>query len=238
MSKKSSIIVVCIFWICPLVVCQQRPEIDQPGTRLRSTKIQQFDVSDGIMRDGISELSLKNVEALHVGFEESIRQRSQDNPSSVSNHFSLHLQNKSIGEILDALCAADPLYTWAEDGHTINIYPRAVATDSSYLLNLRIDRIDLKDVPDPDQALTPLSRLFPKQQVGYFGPGLAGNRYPKPWTIAFQDLTVRQFINRIAEHMASQTSWVWQGGSGERMFTFLRGGFRTTRPGEREPKAK
>jgi hypothetical protein len=190
-------------------------------------RIRVFDVTDAILRDGLSELSLKNIQGLHLGLEEIIRVKMEDDPRDLTAHFSLHLQDKSVRQILDALCESDRRYAWSEDGATINISPRATNRDPSYLLNLRIDRIAINGIPDPDQGLTPLSRLFPNQQVGYFGPGLGDNTYAEPWTAVFEHLTVRQFINRMAEHMGTQTSWVWQGGKDERMFTFLKGGFHT-----------
>lgn len=142
-----------------------------------------------------------------------------------ASHFSLHLENPTVGDILDELCVSDMRYTWSEDGATINIYPRATEDDESYLLNLRMDKIEVKNVPDPDQALTPLSKNFPEQQIGYFGPGLGSNTYVKPWTTSFENLTVRQFANRLAEQMGPETSWVWDGGKGQRFFTFIKGGF-------------
>lgn len=193
-----------------------------------------FDVRDAILRDGLSDLSLKNVDGLHLGFEEIIRDDIQDDARALSTHFSLHLENKSVRQILDALCQSDPRYTWSEDAASINVYPRAAKQDPSYLLNLRIDPIAVADIPDPDQALTPLSKLFPEQQVGYFGPGLGDNTYSESWTAVFEHLTVRQFINRIAEHLGSRNSWVWGGGRQERMFTFLKGGFRTAREAEKK----
>lgn len=208
---------------------------DQSSAKLAlQTRVVHFEVSDAILRDGLSKLSLANVEGLHLGFEEIIRDRIQDDPSAASPHFSLRLEGRTVREILDALCKSDPRYTWSEDEDSINVYPRASKDDSSYLFNLKIDRIAVSDIPDPDQGLTPLSILFPEQQVGYFGAGLGDNRYAKPWTSSFERLTVRQFINRIAEHMGPQTSWVWQGGRNERMFTFLKGGFRTSRQDEQK----
>ena len=202
-------------------------------TQPLQTTIERIDITDAIFRDGISELSLQNIKGLHIGFEEVIRQEIQQDPRTVSPHFDIHLQRKTVREILDTLCEADPRYTWSQDGPTVNIYPREVIDDQSYLFNLRIDHIALKNIPDPDQALTPLSDKFREQQVGYFGPGLASNTYPEPWTTAFEAITVRQFINRIAEHIGPQTSWVWEGGKNERMFTFLKGGFHTFRPSQR-----
>lgn len=197
-------------------------------------RVKRLDVADGILRDGLSELSLKNVSGLHLGFEEIIRDKIQDDPRAQSSHFSLHLQGKTVREVLDELCNADIRYAWSEDGATINVYPQATANDPSYLLDLRIDKIIVRDIPDPNQALTPLWKRFPAQQVGYAGPGLARNTYAEPWTAVFERLTVRQFINRIAEHMGPQTSWVWQGGRNERMFTFMEGGFHTNRSTEQK----
>ena len=107
----------------------------------------------------------------------------------------------------------------------MNVYPAASEHDSSYLLNLRITQIKVKDIPDPDQALPPLSKVFPSQQVGYFGPGLDDNTYAGLWTAVFQDLTVRQYINRIAEHMGPRTYWTWAGGREKGCSRSLRAAF-------------
>jgi hypothetical protein len=204
----------------------------QAGSRpVRSpldVQVSRFDVTDAILRDGISELSLKNIDGLHLGFEEIVRDRIQDDARAIGGHFSLHLADKSVRAILGALCESDPRYTWSEDTTSINVYPRATKDDLSYLLNLRIDHIVVNNIPDPDQGLTPLSKLFPEQQVGYAGGG-GENGYIEPWTTVFERVTVRQFINRMAEHMGPRTSWIWQGGKNERMFTFLKGGFHTFR---------
>jgi hypothetical protein len=185
-------------------------------------RIPRFDVEDGTLLDGIAELSSEPIE-LHLGFEEIIRGRINDDRRTLSPHFSLHLQNSTVGEILEALCASDTRYTWLVDGLSINIYP--TGEGPAYLPNRKLGRISLMNVPDPDQALTPLSRLLPNEQIGYFGPGLGDNQYAQPWTVAFEQVTVRQFANRLAEHMGARTSWVWAGGSDERMFTFVKGAF-------------
>jgi hypothetical protein len=215
------------------VVGQEPHDSRRAGSPARSpleATICRFDVTDAILRDGLSELSLKNIEDLHLGFEEIIRERIQDDPRVQSPHFSLHLRGKTVREVLDTLCSSDARYTWSEDGATIDIYPRATADDPPYLLNLWIDKLVVSGVPDPDQALTPLSKRFPGQQVGYFGSGLGDNTYAAPWTVVFEGLTVRQFISRIAEHRGTRTSWVWEGGKNERMFTFLKDGFHASQP--------
>jgi hypothetical protein len=193
-------------------------------------RIARFDLTDAILRDCLSELSLKNIGGLHLGFEEIIRGKIQDDPRNLNPHFSLHLRDRSVREVLDALCESDARYIWTQDAASINVYPQMTIRDSAYLLNLRIDRLAVQAIPDPDQGLTPLSKMFPNQQIGYFGSGLGDNTYEGPWTTVFELLTVRQFINRLAEHMGPRTSWVWEGGRDERMFTFLKGGFNTSRP--------
>jgi hypothetical protein len=191
-------------------------------------KIDTFELKDATIREGISELSLKNVEGLHLGFEELIRDKIEDDPRTLGTHFSVHMEGRTVEQIVNALCASDPHYTWSEDGASLNVYPRSTTGDAFYLLALRIKHIEVNNIPDPDQGLTPLSKLFPEQQIGYLGSG-GEDAYPQPWTAVFERLTVRQFINRIAEHMGPRTSWVWQGGKDERMFTFVKGGFSTFR---------
>jgi hypothetical protein len=39
------------------------------------------------------------------------------------------------------------------------------------LLNFQLAQIKLAGVPDPGQALTPLSKQFPDEQVGYMSMG-------------------------------------------------------------------
>lgn len=183
-------------------------------------KIEHFDAVDAILRDAVHELGLKNVEGLHLGMEELIRENINQDPRTLNPHFSLHLEGKTVRQILDQLCQSDSRYTWSVDGASVNIYPVAIIGDPSYLLNLPIRSIEVKDIPDPDQGLTPLWKLFPQLQIGYSGRGLASNQYTESWTGTFENLTVRQFIDRLAEHMGPRTSWIWQGGRNERLFTF------------------
>ncbi len=215
--------------LCTVLACSafgQVPSTTEQGhPRSLDAVVEQFDLTNGIFQDGVSELSLKNIAGLHLGLEEIIRDRMEDDPRAQSPQFSMHLKSKTVREILDELCQFDPRYAWSQDMATINIYPRITVADQSYLLNLWIDTLAISDAPDPDQALTPLWRKFPTQQIGYAGPGLGRNSYAKGWTTVFERLTVRQFINRVAEHTGQQTSWIWYGGKGERLFTFVMGGF-------------
>jgi hypothetical protein len=199
-----------------------------PAAPPLSQRIQHFELTDAILREGIIQLASNRIAGLHLGFEEIQRDNISDNPRNGGVQFSIQLENKTIHNILDALCEADARYTWSSDGISINIYPRATSTDSAYLLNRTLEHISFENVPDPDEALTPIAQQLRDEQIGYTQTG-GDVAYAKPWTASFQNITVRQLINRIAEHIGPQSLWIWQGGKDERMFTFEREGLKTYR---------
>lgn len=55
----------------------------------------------------------------------------------------------------------------------------------------------------PYQALTPIARQLPTEQIEYFHLG-AEVRYAKPWTVPFENMTIRQIINRVTATWASE----------------------------------
>jgi hypothetical protein len=95
---------------------------------------------------------------------------------------------------------------------------------AEFTTRFRIAKIKLAGVADPQQALTPLSKQFPGEQVGCMGVG-GNSSYREAWSATFELVSVRQFIDRIAEHTGPGSAWVWQGGKDARMFTFIKGGF-------------
>jgi hypothetical protein len=193
--------------------------------------VKRFELRNESFVEGIARLTQLSND-LHLGLEEIPRSKISD-PPDVSIRFSLKLENKTVQHILDTLCKLDRRYTWSQDESTVNIYPRSTIEDSTYFLNRRIKSVTLKDIPDAYEALTPLSKLVPGQQVGYMSVG--GNRgYASPWTVTFNEITVRQFINRITEHVGPKSSWTYQGSKQERFFAFFDSGLksRTEIPGK------
>jgi hypothetical protein len=188
-------------------------------------KLAEFEVKDSSFVEAVSQLSRQAIEGLHLGLEEVLREKMSDPPLQ-GPHFSLSLHKSTVREIVDSLCSYDSRYTWSLDGKTINIYPKTATADDAYLLNRRLEQITVTAIPDPGQGLTFLDRQLPppREQLGYAGAG-GDFSYIAPWTQTFHDLTVRQFINRLSEHMGSHTSWVFYGSKQERLFTFLKGGF-------------
>ncbi len=194
-----------------------------PETLPLDQKVRSFEIKDATLPHTVAELSRGSLGRLHLGIEEIIGERRSD-PTAQGVRFSLRLEDKTVRETLDALCALDSRYAWSTDGASINIYPRATVGDPTYLLNLQIERITLTNAADPYAALDALHRQHLGQQIGYAQIG-GDPSYVEPWTVTFEHLTVRQLIDRVAEHMGPQSSWTWHGIKGERMFGFFKGGY-------------
>jgi hypothetical protein len=209
----------------------QAPRGDQSaatlGTPPLDQKVAEFELKDSTLKDGIAELSSKPIGGLHLGIEEILREKMSD-PEDRSVQSSMHLENETVRKILDALCRFDSRYTWSTDGSSINIYPRAIVGNRSYLLNLQLQQITLTDISYPDEVFLPLHREFPKEHLGYIQTG-GDTSYLQPWTVILEHLTVRELINRVAEHLGPRSSWIFHGSKDERFFTFQKGAFHTHR---------
>jgi hypothetical protein len=195
-----------------------------------NVRISQFQVTDGTMLDALATLSASPV-PLALGFESILKTKSHD-PAPADVRFSLNVRNKTVRQVLDALCAIDQRYTWSQDKETINVYPRATMGDASYFLNYKLDRVEISKAPNPDQALWSIvDRLpGPKQPTGYVQMG-GDQSYPNPWTVCLQNLTVRQALNRVSAHMGPRTSWIFFGAQDYQAFTFHKGSFNSAMKG-------
>jgi hypothetical protein len=188
-------------------------------------KIAEFKMNDATFVEAVSELSREPIDGMHLGLEEVLRERVSDQPLP-NPRFSLALHQTTVKELLDALCAHDVRYTWSQDGRTINVYPKSTIGDDTYLLNRSLERISVTAISDPGDGLTFLDRQLPppREQLAYGGFG-GSSSYDMPWTQTFTQVSVRQFINRLSEHMGAHTCWLFYGSKQERLFTFLKGGF-------------
>jgi hypothetical protein len=218
--RKALLYVACLSaLLCRFAVAQS--QVDGSKPTLADHQVEHFQIADGTFLDGVAKLT-RTVPA-NFGIEEILKAKYAD-PQIDNPRFSLDLRHATIASILNAMSQHDYRYTWAVDGSTINVYPRATVGDAGYLMNRSLKRATLNDVPNPDKALFALDRLLPppREQFGYVQSG-GDNSYDKPWTASFGDLTVREFVNRITEHLGPSTAWVLQGSQQERLFSFLRG---------------
>ena len=186
-------------------------------------RVAHFDLTNSTLIEGLSKLSLEPIAGLHLGIEVVLRENFSEAPDR-SIRFSLSLQDTIVRDIVDTLCQFDSRYTWSTDGPSINVYPRATIGNSSYLLNRELEEITLKNITDPYGALPPLAKLLPGEQVGVAGIG-GGSSYPEPWSAVFKQLTVRQLMNRISEHIGPRGGWIWSGSRDQRFLFCFQFGF-------------
>jgi hypothetical protein len=199
------------------------PTDDSPTTPALSHIVAHFDMKDATLVDALSKLSLEPIAGLHLGIEEIIRENGSE-VEDRSGRFSLTLRDENVRDILDTLCNSDNRYTWSTDGSSVNVYPREIIGNTSYLLNRKLDSIALENIHGPSDALNTLVRLLPGEQLGVAQVGLY-NGYPESWTASFSHLTVRQLMNRLSEHNGPRGGWIWSGFVGQRFFAYFERGF-------------
>lgn len=204
------------------VVSAQQPNgQDAPEDKFLNTNVPEFEMTGENLLDGLRKLA-HSPEPFGFGFEIPLKRRFAD-PDLADRRFDLRLQNKTIREILDALCEADPRYTWSTDEGTVNVFPRAIINDDQYLLNLKLDKLELKNATNVDDGLFAIAHQLPPpfEQVAHMQLN-GDDRYPpEPWTVAYQNLTVRQVVNRLAAHGDACSQWTFGGAMDFRAFAFF-----------------
>jgi hypothetical protein len=87
--------------------------------------------------------------------------------------------------------------------------------------------MELKQLTDIQQGLFAIVNQLPppKEQVAVAQIGGDDSYPPEPWTTSYEDLTVRQAINRLVHHMGERGSWAFTGSADFRAFAFNRQGF-------------
>ena len=156
------------------------------------------------------------------GFEKILKP-TLSGPDLPDPSLELKLQGKSIREILDALCKADPRYTWSQDGSTVNFFPRAVVEDPTYLLNRKLPKLELKNATDVQDGLLAIHRQLPPpaEQIAQAQAGGDDPYPPEPWTVTSENVTVRKVINRLAQHGGRYGIWIFGGSKDFRAFGFF-----------------
>ena len=161
-----------------------------------------------------------------MGFEHELKSKQTDPPIE-DPRLTLHLTATTVREVLDAMCQADGRYTWSTDDTFVNVYPIKTRSDASYLMNRCLEKLDLKELTDIQQGLLAIVNQLPppREQVAIAQIG-GDDTYPaEPWTTRYENLTVRQAINRLVRHMGERSSWAFTGSTDFRAFAFNKQGF-------------
>ncbi len=220
---KCAALLLALFYTGPGAgaALQQSGAQSRVEDKFLDTKIPEFELHNQTLIDGLWQLA-RGPAPFAFGLEKVLKSKLAD-PDIPDPHFNLKLKNKTIREVLDALCQADSRFTWSIDGSTVNVFPRAVTNEVSYLLNRRLQRFDLKNATDVDDGLFAIARELspPFEQVASAQAGGADPYPPEPWTVTFENVTVRQVINRLAAHGGPCGIWIFGGAKDFRSFGFF-----------------
>lgn len=204
-------------------------QVATPATSPLDVSTPDFTLDDQPILTGVQMLNREGL-GIDLGFEEILTRKVSD-PEVPAVKITVRLLKPTIPEILNALCAADPRYTWSIDGLTVNVFPSSTMTDSKYLLNRELASFRVNGITEMDQGLLGIAQQLPgpMEQIAHSQVG-GDSSYPiEPWTAAFENLTVRQAINRLVEHMGGSSSWFFGGSDEFRYFAFYRGRFHPSR---------
>jgi hypothetical protein len=209
---------------------RQSTRQDETADKFLNAKVAEFHMHGQTLVDGLWELD-RGAVAFAFGFEGVLKRKLTD-PDVQDVRFDLDVKNKTVREIFDALCQADPRFTWSVDEATVNIYPRAIVNNHSYLLNRKLESFELKNATDVDDGLLAIAHQLPPpvEQVAHAQVGGDDPYPPVPWTVTYHNLTVRQVVNRLTLHGGPCGIWIFGGSADFRAF-----GFFNTCPGGKEP---
>jgi hypothetical protein len=160
---------------------------------------------------------------LGIGLEEILKDGLSD-PPRPEVRFSAAIPAESLSHVLDDICNRDGRYTWAINGHTINVFPKKVVGDGAYFLNRRIGHLVFDKISDSSTAVffTMKQLPGPLEQIAMMQTG-GSMRFPTPLKADLSDVTVREALNRIAEQFGEGHGWTL---SGAHRFRFVQ--FQTT----------
>ena len=190
--------------------------------KVLETRVPRFELHKETLLDGLWKLARGPV-PFGFGFEREMKTSLLD-PEIPDPLLTLQIQDKSIRKILDALCDADSRYTWSMDGATVDVFPRTVIADPSYLLNRKLDSFELRNASDVQDGLLAIARQLPPpvEQIAQAQIGGDDSYPPESWTVTLENVTVRQVVNRLAEHCGPCAVWIFGGAKDFRAFGFFK----------------
>jgi hypothetical protein len=193
----------------------------ESNSKLLGTKVPEFELHNETLLDGLWKLA-RGTTPFGFGFEKVLKSRLSD-PDVPDPLLNLDLKDKAIREIFDALCKADSRYAWSMDQGTVDVFPEAVIGDTSYLLNRRLATFEIKNATDVQNGLLAIHRQLPPplEQIAQAQAGGDDPWPPEPWTVNFENVTVRQVVNRLAAHGGPYGIWIFGGAKDFRAFGFF-----------------
>jgi hypothetical protein len=152
--------------------------------------------------------------------------------------FQVVLAPNTLANVLDQLCQLDPTFSWQRVGSEINVFPRALENDKSYLFNRKLELLEIKDAPDAQAAVFQAVAQLPppREQIAMMQTGASVN-FSRTWNASFKDITIREAFDKIAQQIGSNYGWQFTGAADFRIVIFYArlGTMPTNNPGQPKP---
>jgi hypothetical protein len=214
---------------------RQSTSAASPQAKFLDATVPEFQIDSQTVLDAVWQLA-RGPAPFSFGFEKVLKKSLAD-ADMPEKRLVLHLKDKTVRQILEALCLADPRFTWSIDRSTINVFPKAIIGDSLYLLNRKLQKFELKNATDVQSGLLAIVRQLPPpdEQIAEAQVG-GGDPYPAaPWTVTYHNLMVRQVLNRIALHGGPCGIWIFSGSTDFRALGFFNTNLKCFKPASDQP---
>jgi hypothetical protein len=106
-----------LFAAVPTVSAPSQQGGSAAGLGFLDTNVPDFELRNETLVDGLWKLA-KYPAPFAFGFENVLKE-SLTEQGTQERRLSVKLENKTVRQVLDALCQADPRFTWSMDGATV-----------------------------------------------------------------------------------------------------------------------
>jgi hypothetical protein len=166
--------------------------------------------------DGLAKL---NIQSQGVGFAIEFLPGTRNSPPPPDSRFSTERSSGTLKDALDWLCGLDPRYTWKREGRIINIIPRDTLSDPNYLFNRKLSGLRFVDLRHASDTFDKIFKPVSKVNESVISLDDAGS-FSKPWTVAFENISVRDALDRVAENLGAGRGWMVYGNNETRIINF------------------
>jgi hypothetical protein len=179
-------------------------------------KVGPISLRDEYFAAGLAKL---NLQTHGLGFAIEFLAGKPGSPPPPDSKFNAEKGVGTVEDTLKWLCALDPRYTWKVDGRIVNIFPRDSVSDPSYLFNRRLPTLRFTDLISAADSLDKIFKPVAKPNESVITIADAGS-FPKPWSVTFENISVREALDRVAENLGAGHGWMVSGNADTRLISF------------------
>ncbi|MFI5176281.1 MAG: hypothetical protein ACHQKY_15580 [Terriglobia bacterium] len=206
---------VLLWFLSPVGLRGQGSKPNEATADLLQQPIQELSLENQRFMDGIVKLDTL---VSGLGFSVEYILSPPRAPLPTDPRFTTKITGVTLAEALEWLCKLDPRYTWSRDGTTINIFPRTSLEEKNYYFTRKLSHLVFREERNAydavEKVLTPISS--PKEAV----LTLKGVRdYQTPLSATFTNITVREALNRLIQHLSPTEGWMVFGNQEVMMLT-------------------